>query len=155
VLDERSAEDVISAGARFVVSPTLNPGVLRLCRDKDVVCMPGAFTPTEILAAWHAGAQVVKLFPAAAVGPRYLKDVLAPLEFLRIVPSGGVSLENAGDWIRAGAAAVSVGTALVSEATIQRGAEAQLTARTRALVERVAAARHELARGAGGAGGAA
>jgi 2-dehydro-3-deoxyphosphogluconate aldolase/(4S)-4-hydroxy-2-oxoglutarate aldolase len=152
VLDERSAEDVIAAGARFVVSPTLNPGVLRLCRDKDVVCMPGALTPTEILAAWHAGAQVVKLFPASAVGPRYLKDVLAPLEFLRIVPSGGVTLDNAGDWIRAGAAAVSVGTDLVNAATVREGAEAELAARARAFVDRVAEARRELA--GGGRGGA-
>src|ERR687887_207418 len=74
---------------------------------------PGAFTPTEILAAWRAGASFVKVFPASAVGPGYIRDILAPLPFLRLVPSGGVSLENAGEWIRAGAAAVSVGSAPV------------------------------------------
>src|SRR5438445_147144 len=105
VLDESAARSVIDAGARFVVSPALDPSVIRACRDRAVPCMPGAFTPTELLAAWRAGAPVVKLFPASAVGPAYIRDVLAPLPFLRLVPSGGVSLENAGDWIRAGAGA--------------------------------------------------
>src|SRR5438034_8311764 len=94
-------------------------------------CMPGAFTPTELLAAWRAGAPVVKLFPASAVGPGYIRDVLAPLPFLRLVPSGGVSLENVGDWIRAGAAAVSVGSALASAARLAEGSSAELTARAR------------------------
>src|SRR5213592_4442082 len=141
VLDESAARHVIDAGARFVVSPALNPAVIRVCRDREVPCMPGAFTPTEILEAWRAGAPVVKLFPASAVRPGYIRDVLAPLPFLRLVPSGGVSLENAGDWIRAGAAAVSVGSALVSTALLADGATAQLTARARALVECVASAR--------------
>src|SRR6185295_9975960 len=101
VLDESAARYVIDAGARFVVSPALNPAVIRACRDREVPCMPGAFTPTELLEAWRAGAPVVKLFPASAVGPGYIRDVLAPLPFLRLVPSGGVSLENAGDWKRA------------------------------------------------------
>src|SRR2546429_6181914 len=105
VLDESAARYVIDAGARFVVSPTLDLSVIRACRDRAVPCMPGAFTPTELLEAWRAGAPVVKLFPASAVGPPYIRDVLAPLPFLRLVPSGGVSLENAGDWGRAGAAA--------------------------------------------------
>jgi len=141
VLDQAAARSVMDAGARFVVSPTLNPAVIRLCRERDIPCVPGAFTPTEILEAWRAGAPLVKLFPAAAFGPGYLRDVLAPLPFLRLVPSGGVSLENAGEWIRAGAAAVSVGSALVSAALLADGATAQLTARARALVECVASAR--------------
>src|SRR5207249_399191 len=107
------------AGARFVVSPTLTPAVIRVCRDRDIPCMPGAFTPTEIVEAWRAGAPLVKLFPAAAVGPDYVRDLLAPLPFLRLVPSGGVSLENAGDWIRAGAAAESVGSALLRAALVR------------------------------------
>jgi 2-dehydro-3-deoxyphosphogluconate aldolase / (4S)-4-hydroxy-2-oxoglutarate aldolase len=148
VLDKRAARDVIKAGARFVVSPTLDPGVVRLCRDEDVVCMPGAFTPTEIVAAAHAGAPVVKLFPASIAGPGYLRDVLAPLPSLRIVPSGGVSLENVSEWIRAGAAAVSVGTALLSAALLKSSAGAGLTVRARAYVERVAEARRQIAQGA-------
>ena len=144
VLDESAARYVIDAGARFVVSPALNPAVIRACRDREVPCMPGAFTPTELLEAWRAGAPIVKLFPASAVGPGYIRDVLAPLPFLRLVPSGGVSLENAGEWIRAGAAAVSVGSALASAALLTDEATAELTARARSFVERVAQARRYL-----------
>ena len=156
VLDESAACEVIDAGARFVVSPTLTPAVIRVCRDRDIPCLPGAFTPTEIVEAWRAGAPLVKLFPAAPVGPGYLRDLLAPLPFLRLVPSGGVSLENVGDWIRAGAVAVSVGSALLPAALVRSEAAggaggaggAELTLRARAFVERVAQARAQLAGGA-------
>lgn len=141
VLDEKAAREVIARGARFVVSPTLDRGVVRYCRDKNVPCLPGALTPTELLEAWRAGATVVKLFPAGTVGPRYLREVLAPLPFLRIVPSGGVSHENAADWIRAGAAAVSVGGGLVSSGVVRDESWAELTANARALVQAVAEAR--------------
>ena len=141
VLDEPAARDVISRGARFVVSPTLDRGVVGYCRDQGIACIPGAFTPTELLEAWRAGAVAVKLFPSSTVGPGYLREVLAPLPFLRVVPSGGVSLENAADWVRAGAAAVSVGGALVSAALVGRAAWAELTARARALVAVVTGAR--------------
>ncbi len=141
VLDQAAARSVMDAGARFVVSPTLNSAVIRLCRERDIPCVPGAFTPTEILEAWRAGAPLVKLFPAAAVGPGYLRDVLAPLPFVRLVPSGGVTLENAADWIRAGAAAISVGSALVSPALVAGESTAELTARARSFVECVARAR--------------
>jgi len=144
VLDEKAARDVIAAGARFVVSPTLDRSVVRYCRDQGVACLPGAFTPTELLEAWRAGASLVKLFPASAVGPRYLREVLAPLPFLRVVPSGGVSGDNAAHWIRAGAVAVSVGSALVSSSVVV-GGEAGLTTRARTLVEAVAAARGPVA----------
>ncbi len=143
VLDERSARDVLAAGARFVVSPTLDEAVLRVCREANVPCVPGALTPRELLDAWRAGASLIKLFPASLVGPGYIRDVLAPLPFLRLVPSGGVSLENAGAWIQAGAAAVSVGGALVSASLVAEEAWDRLTARARALVERVAEARRQ------------
>jgi 2-dehydro-3-deoxyphosphogluconate aldolase/(4S)-4-hydroxy-2-oxoglutarate aldolase len=107
--------------------------------------MPGAFTPTEILAAWRAGAPVVKLFPSSVLGPRFLREVLAPMPFLRIVPSGGVSLENAGEWIRAGAAAISVGSALVKPTRPETGLDADLSARARSFVECVAEARRSRA----------
>ena len=145
VLDEKAARDVIAAGARFVVSPTLDRSVVRYCRDQGVACLPGAFSPTELLDAWRAGASLVKLFPASAVGPRYLREVLAPLPFLRVVPSGGVSLDNGGDWIRAGAVALSVGSALVSATLVRNQSWTELTTRARALVECVAAARGPLA----------
>jgi len=140
VLDEKAARNVIAAGARFVVSPTLDRGVVRYCRDQGVPCLPGAFTPTELLEAWRAGAELVKLFPASALGPRYLREVLAPLPFLRVVPSGGVSLENRAEWIRAGAAAVSVGSAIVNGTLVRDQSWGELTARARALVDTVAAA---------------
>jgi 2-dehydro-3-deoxyphosphogluconate aldolase / (4S)-4-hydroxy-2-oxoglutarate aldolase len=135
VLDDTTARSVLDAGAKFVVSPTLEPDVIRVCRERNVPCIPGAFTPTEMLTAWRAGAALVKLFPAAAVGPGFVRDVLAPLPFLRIVPSGGVTLERVGDWIRAGCAAVSLGSALFG------GPGAELTARARAFVSAVATAR--------------
>jgi len=141
VLDVKAARDVIARGARFVVSPAFDRFVVRYCRDQDVPCLPGALTPTELLEAWRSGARLVKLFPAGAVGPRYLREVLAPLPFLRVVPSGGVSLENAVEWIRAGAAAVSVGGALVNPVLVTDESWAELTARARALVQAVAGAR--------------
>src|SRR5438876_3656466 len=141
VLDVKAARDVTARGARFVVSPTFDRFVVRYCNDHHVPCLPGALTPTELLAASRAGAAAVKLFPASAVGPRYLQEVLAPLPFLRVVPSGGVSLENAGEWIRAGAAAVSVGGALVSSGVVREAAWPELTRRARVLVGAVAAAR--------------
>jgi 2-dehydro-3-deoxyphosphogluconate aldolase / (4S)-4-hydroxy-2-oxoglutarate aldolase len=141
VLDVKAARDVIARGARFVVSPAFDRFVVRYCRDHHVPCLPGAFTPTELHEAWRAGATAVKLFPASTLGPRYLSEVLAPLPFLRVVPSGGVSLENAAEWIRAGAAAVSIGSALVSAALVKSESWAELTARARALVQSVAGAR--------------
>jgi len=143
VLDERSARDVIAAGARFVVSPTLDPVVMHCCREGNVPCMPGALTPRELLEAARAGASHIKLFPASLVGPRYIREVLAPLPFLRLVPSGGVSLDNAGDWIRAGAVAVSVGSALVSPSLVAEQAWDRLTERARALIDRVSEARRQ------------
>ena len=141
VLDEAAVRAVIDAGARFVVSPTLDQAVIRACRERAVPCMPGAFTPTEILEASRAGASLVKLFPAASLGPSFIRDVLAPLPFLRLVPSGGVTLENAAEWIRAGAAAVSVGGALLRAALLGHESAAELTARARLLVTQVRAAR--------------
>ncbi len=141
VLDVKAARDVIARGARFVVSPAFDRFVVRYCRDHHVPCLPGAFTPTELHEAWRAGATAVKLFPASTLGPQYLREVLAPLPLLRVVPSGGVSIANAGEWIRAGAAAVSVGSALVSPQLIRDAAWAELTRRARALVDSVTAAR--------------
>src|SRR2546429_1077508 len=131
VLDVKAARDVIARGARFVVSPAFDRFVVRYCRDHHVPCLPGAFTPTELHEAWRAGATAVKPFPASAVGPRHLREVLAPLPFLLVFPSGGVSLENAGEWIRAGAAAVGVGRALVSAELALDAAWARLTRRAR------------------------
>lgn len=113
VLDAQTARQVIGAGARFVVSPVFKSEVIDVCREQDVAAAPGCFTPTEILTAWEAGADLVKVFPATALGPGYFKDLLAPLPHVRLMPTGGVTKENAGDWIRAGAVALGVGTAIV------------------------------------------
>ncbi len=115
VLDPETARAAILAGARFLVSPSLNLRVIEMCNRYSVIAIPGAFTPTEIVTAWEAGADFVKIFPATPVGPGYIKDLLAPLPQLRLVPTGGVSLENTGDYIRAGAAAVAVGSNLVGK----------------------------------------
>ena len=118
VLDPETARSVILAGARFVVSPVCRPAVIEMCHRYDVAAMPGCFTPTEILAAWEAGADVVKVFPATALGPGFFKDVRGPLPQVKLMPTGGVTRENAGEWIRAGACAIGVGTALVDGAAV-------------------------------------
>jgi len=115
VLDAETARMAMLAGASFVVGPVLKKEVIEICRRYSVLCIPGAFTPTEILAAWEAGADVVKVFPATKLGPGYFKDVLGPLPQLRLTPTGGVNLENVGDFIKAGAAFVGVGSAMVNK----------------------------------------
>ena len=113
VLNRKMAEAAIRGGAQFVVAPTLDIPTVRYCVEQNVPVMPGAFTPTEIQTAWKAGAAVVKVFPATRLGPSYFKDILAPLPHLKLMPTGGVGLENAGEFVRAGAVAVGVGSALV------------------------------------------
>lgn len=141
VVDADSAERVIAAGAEFVVGPIFDPEVVATCRRHDVTVAPGCFSPTEILAAWNAGADIVKVFPATALGPGYFKDVRGPLPQVRLMPTGGVSVENAGDWIRAGAFAIGVGTALVHPAAVAARKFDEMTARARQLVQAVKSAR--------------
>lgn len=143
VLDERTANEVIDAGARFVVSPTLEPDVIRCCVERDVVCIPGAFSPTEILQAWRQGASLVKVYPSCSVGTEFFRNILGPLPFLKLIPSGGMTLENAADWIRAGAAAVSMAAALLDPVLVKNGAWDELAARARRVSESVANARRE------------
>jgi 2-dehydro-3-deoxyphosphogluconate aldolase/(4S)-4-hydroxy-2-oxoglutarate aldolase len=137
VTDTNTAKAVIDAGARFIVSPVFRPEVIRVCHDRDVPAMPGCFSPTEILAAHECGADIVKVFPATALGPQYIKDVRAPLPQVRLMPTGGVSLDNAGDWIKAGAVAVGVGTALLDTKAIASGAYDVITANARRIVANV------------------
>jgi 2-dehydro-3-deoxyphosphogluconate aldolase/(4S)-4-hydroxy-2-oxoglutarate aldolase len=113
VLEPRTAIEAAGAGARFVVSPTFDPLVLEAAHSSGAACCPGAFTPTEILKAHHAGADVVKVFPSTALGPAYFKDILAPLPFLKLMPTGGVTAGNVTEWIKAGAVCVGAGSALV------------------------------------------
>ena len=122
VLDAETAARVTDAGATFVVSPVFRKAMIDACHARDVAAMPGCFTPTEILEAWDAGADVVKVFPATALGPTFFKDVRGPLPQVKLMPTGGVTIENAGDWIRAGAVAVGVGTALLDAKAIAANA---------------------------------
>ena len=141
VLDTETARAAILAGARFLVSPTLNTAVIDMAHRYDVATLPGVFTPTEMLTAWEAGADLLKVFPATALGPQYFKDVLAPLPYLRMVPTGGVSLENTADFIKAGAVAVAVGSNLVNRKAVKEGRWADLTATARKFIEAVQGAR--------------
>ncbi|ADV63960.1 2-keto-3-deoxy-phosphogluconate aldolase [Isosphaera pallida ATCC 43644] len=121
VLDPETARAALLAGASFVVAPTLNLEVIRLCRRHGAVVMPGAFTPTEILTAWEAGADVVKLFPADVGGPAYLKAIRAPLPQVKLMPTGGVDLTTARAFLDAGACCLGVGSALVDPKAIASG----------------------------------
>ncbi len=121
VLDPETARAAMLQGADFIVTPTLNPETIRVCRRYDVPTVIGAFTPTEILTAWELGAGYVKVFPASAVGPRYLKDVRGPLPQVKLIPTGGVDLNNAADFIKAGAAAIAVGSNLVDGKLVAAG----------------------------------
>ena len=136
-----NAHAVIDAGAMFVVSPVFRPDVIRACHEHDVAAMPGCFSPTEILAAHECGADVVKVFPATSLGPQFIKDVRAPLPQVKLMPTGGVSLDNAHDWIRAGAVAVGIGSALVDAKAIDDGRFDVITANARRVVANVASAR--------------
>lgn len=141
VIDAETARAVIAAGAAFVVGPVFRPDVIAACHERDVAAMPGCFSPTEILTAFECGADIVKVFPATALGPQFLKDVRAPLPQLKLMPTGGVTLDNAGDWIRAGAVAVGVGSALVDTKAIDAGRFDVITDNARRVVASVAAAR--------------
>jgi 2-dehydro-3-deoxyphosphogluconate aldolase / (4S)-4-hydroxy-2-oxoglutarate aldolase len=141
VIDAGTARAVIDAGAQFVISPVFKREVIVACHERGVPVAPGCFTPTEILEAHEAGADIVKLFPATTLGPQYIKDVRAPLPQVKLMPTGGVSPENAGDWIRAGAVAVAAGSSLLDAAAIESGRFDVITANARRFVENVAAAR--------------
>jgi 2-dehydro-3-deoxyphosphogluconate aldolase / (4S)-4-hydroxy-2-oxoglutarate aldolase len=137
VLDAETARAAILAGAGFVVAPTLSLPVVSLCNRYSIPVVPGCFTPTEMLAAWEAGADMVKLFPADIGGPDLIKAILAPLPQLQIVPVGGVDLSTAADFIRKGAAALGVGSALVNQKLLDAGDMAELTRRAEAFVAEV------------------
>lgn len=143
VLDAESARAAILAGAEFIVTPTVSPAVARICRRYDKLVMCGAMTPTEILAAWEAGSDIVKVFPADVGGPSFLKAVHGPLPHIRLLPTGGVNLETLPDFVRAGAAAVGLGSALVERDALERGDMTRIRELAAAYVEKMQAARRE------------
>ena len=134
VLDAETARAAILAGAGFIVAPTLNLDMIRLCNRYSIPVMPGCYTPTEALTAWEAGADMIKLFPASVGGSQLVKAILAPLPQLQIVPVGGVNLTTAADFIRAGSAALGVGSSLVNQALLNSGDMIELTRRAAAFV---------------------
>ena len=113
VLDPETARAVLLAGAEYIVTPTLNLDVIRMCQRYDKLVLPGAFTPTEILTAWEAGADIVKVFPADVVGPAFFKAVRGPLPQIRLMPTGGVDLDTAADFLKAGACCLGIRSQLV------------------------------------------
>jgi len=142
VLDAETARACIDAGAQFIVSPALNLDTITCCRELEVAVMPGALTPTEVVSAWNAGADLVKVFPAGALGgASYIKSLKAPLPQIELVPTGGVTLANAGAFVEAGAAAVGVGADLVDTKAIRAGQPEKITQAARAFIEAVSNAR--------------
>jgi 2-dehydro-3-deoxyphosphogluconate aldolase/(4S)-4-hydroxy-2-oxoglutarate aldolase len=141
VLTPEQAEAAIAAGARFVVAPNTNFDVIRFCNQRDVAVMPGALSPTEVAAAWQGGADVVKLFPAETVGIAYLKALRAPMPDIPLMPTGGVDVGNAADWLRAGAFALGVGSQLVSKDALTVGRYDEITSLARLFVAAIAKAK--------------
>jgi 2-dehydro-3-deoxyphosphogluconate aldolase / (4S)-4-hydroxy-2-oxoglutarate aldolase len=142
VLDADTARACILAGARFVVSPALDLGTIECCRRYGIAVLPGALTPTEVLKAWQAGADIVKVFPAGALGgASYIKALKAPFPQIDLIPTGGVSVETAPAFIQAGAIALGVGADLVDLKALREGKAELLTERARRYVEVVKTAR--------------
>jgi 2-dehydro-3-deoxyphosphogluconate aldolase/(4S)-4-hydroxy-2-oxoglutarate aldolase len=142
VPDAQTARDCVNAGAQFIISPALNLDTILFCNQSETVVMPGALTPTEIVTAWNAGADFVKVFPAGALGgASYLKSLKAPLPDIKLIPTGGVSLETAADFIKAGASAVGVGADLVDLEALRNGQEDLITEKAQKYLEIVRNAR--------------
>lgn len=144
VLDPETCRMAILAGAEFVVTPVTRPEVIRVCNryGKPIIC--GAFTPTEALTAHEAGADFVKIFPANHLGPGYIKDLLAPLPMLRIIPTGGVSPETAGDFLKAGCVGLAAGSSLVAKDALKTGDWDQVRATAKAFLAAIEKAKREI-----------
>lgn len=141
ILDTETARAALLAGAEYLVAPTVNLDVIRLCQRYDKLIMPGAFTPTEILAAWEAGADIVKVFPADVVGPAFFKALRGPLPQIRLMPTGGVDLNTAADFLKAGACCLGIGGQLVEPKAIAERNFDRIRELARKYVEIVKAAR--------------
>lgn len=135
VLDSETCRAAMLAGAEFIVSPATNLEVIKMCRRYDKLVMPGAFTPTEVISAWEAGADIVKVFPSDVTGPAYLKALKGPLPQVRLMPTGGVNLETAAEFLRAGACALGVGGSLVEAKAVEVGDMQRIEQLARQFVE--------------------
>lgn len=141
LLDAETVRRAVGAGAQFIVSPVFRREVVEAAHSEGVPVMPGCLSPTEILDAWDMGADIIKVFPATSVGPGYIKDVRGPLPHVKLMPTGGVSIDNVGDWLRAGAVAVGVGSAVVDTKAIAAKQFNVIADNARRMVANVAAAR--------------
>jgi 2-dehydro-3-deoxyphosphogluconate aldolase / (4S)-4-hydroxy-2-oxoglutarate aldolase len=146
VLDAETARRCMNAGAEFIVSPGFDPATVRLVKEQDKLVMPGALTPTEVITAWKAGSDFVKIFPCGNVGgPKYIKALKGPLPQVPMIPTGGVSLETTGDFIRAGSAALGIGGELISPAALKSGDTSEITRIARLFLAAIAEARQPAA----------
>jgi len=136
-LNSSIAEDAINAGAKYVVSPILKKEIIDTSHKHNVPVMPGCFTPTEIQTAFEYGADIVKVFPADVVGMEFFKAILAPMPHLKLMPTGGVSLTNAGEWLKAGACAVGIGSALLDKKAIQESNYSILTENAKQIMKSI------------------
>ena len=143
VLDSESARAAILAGAEFIVGPNLNFGVIKVCNRYDIPVIPGVMTPTEIVEGLEAGADLLKIFPANVLGPSYIKSILPPIKYAKLVPTGGISLSNVGDYISAGAFAVGAGGGLLDKILIEKEDYATLSQRAKTFRETIDKARGE------------
>jgi len=137
VLDPETANAAIHSGAQFIVSPILNVDIIKMGHRYDKVVIPGAFTPTEIINAWESGGDIVKIFPATVLGPKYFKDIHGPMPQVKLSPTGGVNINNAADFIKAGAVCLGVGSALIDKKLVENSDWEQLSKRATTLVEEV------------------
>lgn len=142
VTDSDTAVRVIESGAQYVVSPILDHAIIATCFERDVLGIPGCYTPTEIHTARKSGADLVKLFPATSLGPNFIKDIRGPFPDFKLIPTGGVTVDNVGSWIAAGAAAVGIGSDLLNKEAIKNEQYGILTERAKLLVGNVQRARH-------------
>jgi len=137
VLNSKTAEDAIKAGAKYVVSPIFKKEIIDIAHEHNVPAMPGCFTPTEIQSAFEYGADIVKVFPADVAGMDFFKAILAPMPHLRLMPTGGVTQTNAGEWLKAGACAVGIGSALLDKKSIQDNNYSKLTENARTIMKSI------------------
>jgi 2-dehydro-3-deoxyphosphogluconate aldolase/(4S)-4-hydroxy-2-oxoglutarate aldolase len=141
VLSPKGVSDAVEAGAQFIVAPNTDARVIAQCARLSVPAFPGAFTPTEIVSAWEAGADAVKVFPVSSVGPRYIRDLRGPLPHIPLVPTGGVTAQNCAEYIKAGSVAVGAGSDLVEKGVVDRREFEELERRARAFADGVKAGR--------------
>ncbi|MGH9445339.1 MAG: bifunctional 4-hydroxy-2-oxoglutarate aldolase/2-dehydro-3-deoxy-phosphogluconate aldolase [Terriglobia bacterium] len=148
ILDAETCRAAILAGAEFIVTPSFDVRVIEMARRYSKPCFPGALTPTEVVTAWQAGADMVKIFPCGPIGgPKYIKALKGPLPQIEMVPTGGVNLENAAEFIKAGAAAIAVGGELVDLKALREGKAELVTERSKQFLDAVRLARSAKANG--------